>query len=322
MSNAQPLGGTAIKPKGWDRSGWESFKYMLYDPDEGKILTRTPMSWLKITLFYMVYYSLLAGFWLACMMVFLTTTIPDDEPRWQLDQSIIGTNPGVGLKPGNSDANIDSSMITIDLKDTSTTPTNSDGEGEKNADFAARMDTFLQKYKNNAGLKDCSSTVEEKGKCIFDMSELGPCSQSPYGYIPTDGAVKPCIFLKLNKIFGFDPVPVKADELDSEAYADMSAELKEKIRAAADQDQVFFDCFGRFAADREAVTLSYFPDSQGISTKYFPYKGGNYQSPLLAVQLDAISGQLIHMECRAWFHNVVHDKKDKAGLTQFEIYIN
>ena len=37
---AQALGGTAIKPVGWDRTGWEAFKYMLYDPSTGAILTR------------------------------------------------------------------------------------------------------------------------------------------------------------------------------------------------------------------------------------------------------------------------------------------
>jgi hypothetical protein len=36
----QALGGTAIKPVGWDRTGWEAFKYLLYDPSTGAILTR------------------------------------------------------------------------------------------------------------------------------------------------------------------------------------------------------------------------------------------------------------------------------------------
>jgi hypothetical protein len=31
-------------------------------------------------------------------------------------------------------------------------------------------------------------------------------------------------------------------------------------------------------------------------------------------------GQLIHMECRAWFHGVIHDTKDKLGLIQFELH--
>ncbi len=32
------------------------------------------------------------------------------------------------------------------------------------------------------------------------------------------------------------------------------------------------------------------------------------------------AGQLIHMECRAWFHGVIHDTKDKLGLIQFELH--
>ena len=55
-------------------------RYMLYDPDTGKVLTRTPMSWFKIITFYCIYYTLLAGFWLACLHVFFLT-IPEDTPR-------------------------------------------------------------------------------------------------------------------------------------------------------------------------------------------------------------------------------------------------
>merc|ERR1711874_83297 len=57
QEDAQLLGGTAIKPKGWDRKGMEAFKYLLYNPETGEILTRTPLSWLKIIVFYINYYS-------------------------------------------------------------------------------------------------------------------------------------------------------------------------------------------------------------------------------------------------------------------------
>ena len=30
-------------------------------------------------------------------------------------------------------------------------------------------------------------------------------------------------------------------------------------------------------------------------------------------------GQLIHLECQAWFDGVVHDTKDKLGLLQYEL---
>merc|ERR1712083_1092521 len=86
------------------------------------------------------------------------------------------------------------------------------------------------------------------------------------------------------------------------------------------------DCFGRDAADQEALSLTYFPENQGLPTSYFPYTGGNYHAPLVAIQVDlgdhqATCGQLVHIECRAWFEGVQHSTKDKAGLVQFEVHL-
>merc|ERR1711971_459776 len=84
-----------------------AFKYMLFDPDNGTILTRTPLSWLKITVFYLLYYTFLACFWIACLVVFFQT-LPEEEsgPKWQQDWGLIGKNPGVGLRPRNTDERI------------------------------------------------------------------------------------------------------------------------------------------------------------------------------------------------------------------------
>ncbi len=37
--------------------------------------------------------------------------------------------------------------------------------------------------------------------------------------------------------------------------------------------------------------------------------------------LDLQVGQLIHVECRAWFHGVKHDTKDMSGLVRFEVML-
>merc|ERR1712038_694937 len=102
LQEIQKLGGTAIKPVGWDRTGWEAFQYMLWNPDTGEVLTRTPLSWLKITVFYCIYYSCLAGFWIACMNIFFAT-LPEnmDGPKWQQADSIIGVNPETQM-PGST----------------------------------------------------------------------------------------------------------------------------------------------------------------------------------------------------------------------------
>ena len=47
-----------------------------------------------------------------------------------------------------------------------------------------------------------------------------------------------------------------------------------------------------------------------------------YQSPLVAIQVEPKEpGQLVHMECRAYYRGVKHDKKDKLGLVQFEVQV-
>jgi len=335
-----PLGGTAIKPVGWDRTGWEKFRYFLYNPDTGAFLSRTPESWLKIILFYIIYYSLLTIFWIACLQIFFTT-LPEGRPRWLLSESIIGTNPGLGIRPGMPDSRIDSSLFVISAASEDMKPTNDDGEGDKNADYVQRITNFLGKYNNSTGMSDCTEAenrvrAPEEKNCLFDKSVLGACAKKPYGYVvqyPDTNVVEPCFFLKFNKIFDWNPVPVNASELDEPAFNKMTPQLKARIRRSSDINYLWIDCDGRYPADREAVEIEYFPPHQGIPLKYFPFRGGQYQPPLIAIKVHQVNpqgetgtqsvnyGQLIHLECRAWYHGVVHDTKDKLGLVQFDLML-
>ena len=91
----EQLGAVAIKPPGWDRTGWEAFRYFLYDPDKGTILSRTPLSWLLITIFYIIYYICLSIFWCGCLFIFgMTLPVKMDGPKLQRSNALIGTNPG------------------------------------------------------------------------------------------------------------------------------------------------------------------------------------------------------------------------------------
>merc|ERR1719431_2239194 len=133
---------------------------MIYNPDTGENLTRTPLSWLKITGFYIVYYSFLTAFWLGCMNIFFMT-LPEGHPKWMLDESIIGTNPGVGIRPPSTDKRIDSAMFQLKAADSDDIPTDAKGEGDKNIDYAIRARNFLDSYKNQTGLEDCSNSTNE-----------------------------------------------------------------------------------------------------------------------------------------------------------------
>jgi len=314
------IGAVAIKPPGWDRTGLEAFRYFLYDPDNGTILSRTPKSWALITIFYTIYYSCLAAFWYVCLLIFFQT-LPEETlgPKWKQDGSLIGVNPGIGIRPLNRDERIDSNMFSLKFSDTNYVLSEMNGEGDLNIDYAKRAALFMDIYNKPAGA----------GYNKFDLASLGPCAQHPYGY--TGDKVKPCVFLKFNKIWGWDPTPITEEDFATaeEEGKNWPGSFKTHWAGQNDKNQIWVDCQGRYPADKEVVAaaMSYYPSSQGFPTSYFPYEGkkDEYHSPLVAVQFDIPEqyiGQLIHVECRAYYSGVKHETKSKAGLVQFEVILN
>jgi len=334
------LGGTAIKPPGWDRTGFEAFRYMIWNPETGEVLTRTPISWLKIFVFYCIYYSCLAGFWVAALHIFfMTLPAVDDGPSWTLDKSLIGENPGVGLRPKNSDERIDSQMFVLKKGDQSMVPSHLQGEGDTNADYVRRLELYLETYNTDA----------TGGYNNFDYkTELGKCGNSPFGYveqvekdeegnvIKVTEEVAPCIMLKLNTIWDWNPKAMNSTDVTGDDEP-LPPALKAKVEAleknGGDVDMVWFNCEGRYPADSEALgKLEYFPEHQGIPIKYFPYRGRglyengkwerNYHSPLVAIKVSSPEvGQLVHIQCKAYYQGVIHRTKEKMGMVQFEVQV-
>jgi len=306
MADTKPtiLGGTAIKPK--ERHGWEAVRYIIHNPETGEYFTRTPKSWALITGFYIIYYSCLAGFWLAMLNIFFLT-LEEDKPKWIAGNSLIGESPGLGLKPKQLDELIDSSMIAFNKE-----KVESQGEpGDANyvegySGWADRIDEFLLPY------RDC------KGSHCFNITQLGDCATKPYGF----DQGKPCVYLKLNRIVN----------LENKAYSNVSAlpkempqTLKDHIKKTTDKNQVWVECHGEYPADIEGLgKINYFPTDQGFQAKYFPYMGPKvaYQSPLIAVQFaNAKANQLLHVECRAWAENIGYSKRDRIGINHLELLI-
>lgn len=89
----------------------ESVKLFFWDPRTKKCLGRTGDSWLKIIAFYIALYAILAAVWSLFFLMF-QQTISERYPKWQLDESLIGTNPGLGFRPQNPPSRIDSALIS------------------------------------------------------------------------------------------------------------------------------------------------------------------------------------------------------------------
>jgi len=320
MADSKPtiLGGTAIKPK--ERHGWEAVRYLIHNPETGEIFTRTPKSWLLITVFYLIYYSCLAGFWAAMLNIFFLT-LEDHQPKWQNENSLIGVSPGVGLQPGQLPDLIDSTMIAFNFE--SETDQGAPGDANYMAGWkgwADRTTKFLEKYNDQ-------ETCKNSGTECFSLSKLGDCATAPYGY----DKGTPCVFLKLNKIIGNTNNHCKTEDLEDAPCNEMPESLKEHIKKQTDQEQVWIECHGEYPADRENLKdINYFPKTQGFPGTFFPYKGkidenGNkldYQSPIVAVQFaGAAKNQLLHIECRAWAKNIGYSKRDRVGINHLELLV-
>jgi len=382
-AQAPLMGATAIRPP--ERKGAEAYTYILYDPKNGTILTRTPKSWGLIILFYCIYYSCLAAFWLACMKIFLTiqiqdpSNIKDAKPTWTMDKSIIGVRPGIGMRPLQTYEEVDSGIFELDMPDVISEDKMKeeykkykeenmiDDEKDKfimenylmnvkgSKGYAYRAKQFFQVYENNKENnigKKCGEDDIVDGKyrkegvdfCQFDTSELGDCQNFPYGYSKS-GGFNPCVFVKMNRIMGLKPAPITNNTQDESVKKD---EVSQKIidllvsNKEESEKNVYINCEGLAPADKEFVKINVYPKSKipsappglaKIPLKYFPYskfmkddegRSAN-ESPMIAVRfenLEKANGRLVHVMCKAFFHGVVHSKKDKAGLVQFEVFLN
>lgn len=64
----------------------------------------------KILLFYLIFYAVLAAFFGGLLAVFWQT-LETEKPKYELAQSIIGTNPGLGFRPMPPEANLGSTLV-------------------------------------------------------------------------------------------------------------------------------------------------------------------------------------------------------------------
>ena len=236
-------------------------------------------------------------------------------PRWVTDGSIIGSSPALGVRPAQSDELIDSAMITFH-------PGQAESAGAVAGwkEWADRMDTFLEAYKGSEGV-DCSSGAPGPEEfCKFPVSSLGPCGKGRYGY----DKGKPCVVLKLNKIYGLEPGYYNNTAVLPDYVPDRVRQTISSLKGEA-RNQVWVDCQPENAADREGFgEIRYFPASAGFPSQYYPYMNQDgYLGPLIAVQFqNPTAGQLIHVECRAYAENIKYDKRHNIGRAHFEVLIH
>jgi len=329
-------------------NGGGGFGTFLYNSDTGQVLGRTCGSWLKITVFYIIFYACLSAFFYLCYQIFATTLERPEEngsPKWTQEASLIGANPGIGFRPmPDQDKNSESTLIWYRTKDSA-----------DSSFWSNQLEEFLDKLK----VKDSADNVVEcnfgsagsntKRVCKVPTENLGRCTKdNDFGY--PEG--KPCVLIKLNKIYDWQAEPFGIDE-DGRYSPDLLVEdLKDKVEEepkgmpetlrdyiinlvkknpgneVSVLKSVWLSCAGENVGDEENLPeskITYLP-MQGIPGYYFPYKNQpNYRSPYVMVQLDVPPSShhtLINVECRAWAKNIKYDRIDRLGSVHFEILVD
>lgn len=69
----------------------------------------------RIFLFYLIFYAALAAFFVAMWLIFASSLL-DGRPKYELKESIIGTNPGLGFRPMPPESNVESTLIWYQKK--------------------------------------------------------------------------------------------------------------------------------------------------------------------------------------------------------------
>lgn len=280
------------------KSGFSSF---LYDKDAGTCLGRTPRSWVEITVFYIIFYACLAGFWIACLAVFVQT-LDDKVPRYYGKGTIIGVNPGMGYQPWIKD-DPDSTLIRFNVKDP-----------KSYKKYIDSLEDFLSRYENTNDTRICdgkqSNTDETEESCRFDLDIFNKkgCSKGQnFGF----DKGTPCIVVTLNRLIGWEPT----------SYPDDSA--PESIKGRYKPGDIGINCDGEYEPDAEHIgTIDYIPPN-GIPGKYYPYKVmKNYHQPIAMVKFTSLpKNKVVLVECKAYAYNILHDSTDRLGLVHFELLV-
>ncbi|CAF3201669.1 unnamed protein product [Rotaria socialis] len=296
----------------------------LFNKEQQTICGNTSNSWIKISLYYFIFY-ICSGLYYCGIMAVFGAIVVRQTPTYTNLQSKMSDGgkiyPGMGYRP----------MPTID--DTSLTVYN---------DTASQLQTissltnykiqFLTQY-DSTYLDECSpsnpaSSLQGDRSCVFSWtdivtSESHPCSTTNmYGW----SSGKPCVLLKLNRIYNW--LPAAGNIIDQIANA-----TGQTILPIDQQEQnIYITCNGTTASDRLVIgNLTYYSILHplgisgygGIPYYFYPYTNSREQvDPFVLVQFTSLPLEIkVNVICRAWAPNIVQlsEGTTRRGVATFDI---
>lgn len=300
-----------------------------WDSRRRELLGRTISSWLKLMSFYFLYTAILAMLWGLCMGVFIQTL------DFYIPKLVENTrNPGLGFRPAgglgfkndkgdSSNPSVYSSLIWF-----------KHGASGNWQQLKENMDRFLQQYEpgyfpgqgtsltkcgweNNPLKKKLDQGQSVAESCEFNKEWLSDpradykcIAEEDFGY--RHG--KPCIMLKLNRIYDWTVVPYTYDQIVN--HTSMPSKLKLDIAQIWEENCVprgyvpggppcpwlnmaWLHCDGENYADMENIGPVTYTPFRGFPGYYFPYRNQ-----------------------RGYLAPIDHDRVRRRGLTHFELIMD
>ncbi len=303
----------------------------VWNREDGSVFGRTCGAWMKTFLFYWTFYWILFLLMAGGFALFFVS-VDQNYPRFNYAQvyflktyeelrnsevdfpqpdyfdnriGMILPNPGMGMRPNPQ---YQSTLIRF-----------VQGRPSSYKMYTDHIQAFLDMYENEKqdgeAFIDCDNKMDlsrrDKTKvCRFNVDDLGGgCTwQKDYGY--DDG--QPCILLKLNKVYGWEPVPYTENN------------HPQNIEGIFDPRHIAITCEGEGPLDKENIGPLEFWPKEGLPIAYYPYLNQEgYKPPVVFVKfLRPTNGVVINVWCKAWARNIRHHRHDRAGSIHFELLVD
>jgi len=315
------------------------FANMEASEDKGSFIKRN-ISPLKAALYLVFFASGLCLFWGLLLWVFYQT-LDNYTPKLQQGAgAFIGSNPGLGYRPRLDETDPYSSLIWF----------THGGKGNWKR-LKDNIDGFLSEYEPgywaNAGASQTKCNwdrppLERDEACEFNLewlsnqgSDIKCISEEHYGYYHG----QPCILVKLNRIFGWQPYPY-FDMNEIDAHPEMPKDLKHHIRKTYEENcangtieiqqrcpklnMIWLHCDGETDPDKENIGSVTYTPYRGFPAYFYPYYNQlGYLQPIVMVQLkDPTPGVLVNIQCTAWAKFIEHDTQKMRGSIHIEFLMD
>lgn len=291
----------------------QKFKNFLWNPEQKSVLGRNSLSWGKISLYYAIFYILLAAFFILLFGVFVTT-LDRRFPTFYNKESVMdykGVNPGMGFRPM---PDITKNLINLG------SPANNRLFFDS---YKKYVEEFLVQNSTITNSIDCmtntNKSLEAEQVCRYSYDSLvwpsHPCDVN----LTTAGydTGSPCIVIKLNRIIGWIPTPGNST-----------------LDPMLPSDFVYFKCEGYQASDVDMFpNVTYYsmnsfegnPNHGSLPYSYFPYSNiYDYIPPFVIVRFDRLPERyLLNVLCKAYAPNIDNkDTQNLRGMTHFQLFYN